>query len=403
MWLQYTAAKLAGWVRQAGVDAGLIPAIASLADKTPVYESRPDVPGISVVIPSRNGRELLAAQLPGILKDLEGAAAEVIVVDNGSGDGTAEWLRCEWPAVEFEVSPEPLGFASAVNRGLARARYSRVCLLNNDMTVERGFFAALNTAFTQAPDLFCATAQIYFPAGVRREETGKAVMRQESPVDFPIRCDEPLQGEDFTWVLYGSGGCSLYDAEKLRALGGMDQVYDPAYVEDLDIGYRAWLRGWPSIYVAGASVEHRHRATTSRYFREQELSDLLEINYLKFLARAVASRQVFGRLWQQNLDRLQANRKPALLLAAAGIALLGTPKKAKPEAEEQLLALTDGSVACFPGTGAEPPTVLACERLEAPSPEVLARYRQVVVVRGSEQSPAFQAAKLLVHHHRLGL
>ena len=64
------------------------------------------------------------------------------------------------------------------------------------MLLEPGFFAALQRAFDQVPDLFCATAQIRFPPGVRREETGKAVMAQAAPDDFPVRCDEPLPGED---------------------------------------------------------------------------------------------------------------------------------------------------------------------------------------------------------------
>ena len=180
-------------------------------------------PGISVVIPSRNGKELLAAQLPGILRDLP-AAAEVLVVDNGSDDGTAAWLQASFPQVRIEVSRQPLSFARAANHGLAAARYARLCLLNNDMLIDPGFFRALDHAFTRVPGLFCATAQIRFPPGARREETGKAVMAQDHPDDFPLRCDEPLAGEDLTWVLYGSGGCSLYDAARLRALGGVDTV-----------------------------------------------------------------------------------------------------------------------------------------------------------------------------------
>ena len=199
-----------------------------------------------------------------------------------------------WPQVRIEVSRDPpLSFARAVNRGIARARYSHICLLNNDMLLEPGFFGALVGAFERVPDLFCATAQIRFPEGVRREETGKTVMAQSYPDDFPIRCDEPLPGEDLSYVLYGSGGCSLYDAAKLSALGGVDQAYEPAYVEDLDLGYRAWQRGWPSVYVAGAVVEHRHRATTSRYYTQEQLDRILEVNYLKFLVRAVASPKLF--------------------------------------------------------------------------------------------------------------
>jgi len=68
-----------------------------------------------------------------------------------------------------------------------------------------------------------------------------------------------------------SGGCSLYDAGKLRALGGVQQIYEPAYCEDLDLGFRAWARGWPTVFVSGSRVEHRHRATTSRFYSEEQL------------------------------------------------------------------------------------------------------------------------------------
>ena len=83
--------------------------------RPPPGEPRPAETGISVVIPSRNGKLLLEAQLPGIARELESFAAEIVVVDNGSGDGTARWLRAAWPQVRIEVSDQPLSFARAVN------------------------------------------------------------------------------------------------------------------------------------------------------------------------------------------------------------------------------------------------------------------------------------------------
>ena len=401
----YAAARLAGWLRPVRRGSAAVPLGANIAPT-----------GVSVVIPSRDGKALLEAQLDGIAADLAGVSGEIIVVDNGSIDGTAEWLRSTHPQIAIEISPEPLSFASAVNRGIRRARFSHVCLLNNDMRIEPGFFAALLRAFAVVPDLFCATAQIRFPPGVRREETGKAVMAQSAPEDFPIRCDEPLAGEDGTWVLYGSGGCSAYDAARLRALGGVDEAYAPAYVEDLDLGYRAWLRGWPSVYVAGAVVEHRHRATTSRYYSEEQLAAVLELNYLKFLARAVASPRVFRRLWRQALDRLRlrAAGDPAAraaLRGAARLAMAGGPPRAPASREESLLALTDGSVACFPGRAASalPPALVTArgfesatsadecdavllvrvDQLEPPPASLLARYAEIVEAR---TDAAFDAA-----------
>jgi GT2 family glycosyltransferase len=171
------------------------------------------------------------------------------------------------------------------------------------MRIEPGFFAALRGAFDHVPDLFCATAQIFFPPGQRREETGLCFWRRDPDDDFPIYCAEPDPREDGTLVLYGSGGCSMYDKRKLCELGGFDEIYAPAYVEDLDIGYRAWQRGWPTAFCAEARVEHRHRATTSRYYDREFLDYLVERNYLRFLVRATGD--IFPELWRDAIVRLK--------------------------------------------------------------------------------------------------
>ena len=349
--------------------------------RTPTCRDHVAAAGISTVIPSRNGRSLLATQFPTLVEQTSAAANEIIVVDNGSDDGTAGWLAREYPAVRVVVSSAPLSFACAVNRGISVARYSHICLLNNDMLLEAGFFTALLRAFEDVPDLFCATAQIRFPPGVRREETGKAVMAQTTPDDFPVRCDEPLPGEDLTWVLYGSGGCSLYDAAKLRTLGNLDDAYEPAYVEDMDIGWRAWQQCWPSVYVAGAVVEHRHRATTSRYYTEAELDRVLEINYLRFLVRAVDSPPLFRRLWREARERQHRTGRGPDPREAAELVFDGGRLVDVRCDEEEFLALTDGSVAVFPGSGADV-LLLVTDLLATPSPELLARYRAVVIARG---------------------
>jgi GT2 family glycosyltransferase len=346
--------------------------------RTPTPRPLAATPGITTVIPSRNGCELLAAHLPSVAAQETRFPHEVVVVDNGSDDGTVEWLAERYPDVRAIVSEAPLSFSRAVNLGIEAARFSRVCLLNNDMLLEPGFFTALWRAFDEVPDLFCATAQIHFPAGVRREETGKAVMAHSSPDDFPVRCDEPLPGEDGTWVLYGSGGCSLYDAAKLCALGNLDEAYVPAYVEDMDIGWRAWQQGWPTVYVAGAQVEHRHRATTSRYYSQEELDRVLEVNYLRFLVRAVDSGPLFRRLWREANERYRRTGRGPSPSEAAGIVFEGGRMVEVKFPEETFLTLTDGRVAVFPGRDGD---VLITQ--EAPDQETLARYGVVVSVRGA--------------------
>jgi GT2 family glycosyltransferase len=341
----------------AGLAAAALKAILprrAIAPPPPEMRTR----GVSVVIPSRSGAHLLAAVLPETVRQIRRIGGEIIVIDNGSEDGGAGWLAREYPEITLEFYAEPLSFARAVNAGLRRARFSHICLLNNDMVIEEGFFEALMAAFDKVPDLFCATAQIFFPEGARREETGKAVLpfaKDRKPDEFPLRCDLPLPGEDLSYVLYGSGGCSLFDASKLAALGGLDEVYQPAYVEDLDLGFRAWQQGWPSVFAAGARVLHQHRATTSRYYSREFLETIVELNYLRFLAGAVADARIFWRLWRDAIRRLN-------LLSAAGArtapAVLGACWRApfwlrrgarSTLHGEHILAIGSGTISVTPG------------------------------------------------------
>ncbi|MFN0105284.1 MAG: glycosyltransferase [Bryobacteraceae bacterium] len=302
--------------------------------------------GISVVIPSRNGRELLERLFASLLPQ---TPDEIIVVDNGSTDGTVDWLRQRHPHVQIEHSEPALSFAAAVNRGIARARFARTCLLNNDMALEPGFFAALSKPFDNEPNLFAATAQIFFPDHARREETGKAMYHRNETGQFPLWCETPIEGEDGTWVLYGSGGCTLYDTAKLRALGGIGEQYTPAYVEDLDIGWRAWRRGWPTVFAANARLLHLHRSTTSKYFSEQELEDALERNYIQFAGGSNSP-----AIWREAIDRLNllaAKQTPVKSAERALNSAWREPWRQPLAAngDDAPLALCGGAVAVFPG------------------------------------------------------
>ena len=311
-------------------------------------------PGVSVVIPSRNGKELLERCLPPLLAQ---QPAEVIVVDNGSGDGTVDWLSSTHNQVRAIVSKDPMSFSKAVNTGIAEARFSHVCLLNNDMVIEPGFLSELKRAFADVPDLFSATAQIFFPEGVRREETGKAMMApREHFSDFTVTCLPPFGGEDHTYVLYGSGGCSLYDTVKLRQLGALDEIYTPAYVEDLDLGVRAWRQGWPSVFAAGARVLHQHRATTKRYLTEEQLQQALEVNYLRFLMRAFSDPGTFRRLWTEAIYRVNCigvESPPFMRILAEARRAREWIRPLPPArmSEAEILALNNGRCAVFPGRG----------------------------------------------------
>lgn len=340
------------------------PLLASLARRRKRLKTLPLRPmaehkleeGITVVIPSRDGRSLLEKLLP----QLEAARPDihkVIVVDNGSSDDTASLSS---DLVEVIVKDYPLSFAAAVNLGIAATRTRYVCLLNNDMVIGEGFFPALHKAFSFVPDLFCATAQIFFPEGQRRQETGKAVYSKGHGRDFPLRCDLPVEGENYSPVLYGSGGCSLYDTTKLWAIGGFKEAFRPAYVEDLDAGFRGWQQGWPTVFVSDATVVHFHRSTTARFLAASSIELAIEQNYLRFILSSVATEPAFSELWSQatsRLNHLAAIPEPApiqifgLRFGAFHKPYYAWDRPAVPRlAEKSILALGSGQIACFPGT-----------------------------------------------------
>ncbi len=309
--------------------------------------------GITVVIPSREGRELLNQLIPQIHP---GLVKQIIVVDNGSSDSTHEFAS---DFIKVITVDHPLSFAAAVNMGIRASRTTHTCLLNNDMVLEPNFFEALNEAFDKIPNLFSATAQIFFPENKRREETGKAAYKPTAPRDFPLRCETPVDGENYTPVLYGSGGCTLYDTAKLLTIGCFKESFRPAYVEDLDTGWRGWQQGWPTVFVSGARVIHHHRATTARFIAASSIELAIEQNYLRWILSSVATPEVFTRLWKHAVRRinlLAAVPEPApiatfaLRYAAFDKPYFHWDRPAAPKfPESQILALGNGGLACFPG------------------------------------------------------
>jgi len=152
-------------------------------------DGRPLSGKASIVVLNWNGRDLLEENLPSVLDAVraDGRGHEIIVVDNGSDDGSAEFLRREFPQVKVLELGANLGFARGNNAGVRAAAHDVVVLLNNDMRVDPGFLRPLLDGF--GPRTFAVTSQIFLQdPGARREETGKtAAAFRRGMIDFTHR------------------------------------------------------------------------------------------------------------------------------------------------------------------------------------------------------------------------
>jgi len=244
--------------------------------------ARVDSSSASVVIPNWNGRDLLEKYLPSIETALAGNAQnEIVVVDNGSTDGSAEFLARNFPRVKVVALDRNLGFGGGSNAGFRAARNDIVVLLNSDMRVDAGFLQPLMDGFTDEK-VFAVSCQIFFSdAAKKREETGLTQgWWQDGGLRVRHRIDDGVK--DLYPCFYGGGGSCAFDRRKFLELGGFDALLAPFYLEDTDLGYMAWKRGWKVLYQPRSIVYHEHRGTIGKHFRPEQIQVALKKNFLLF-------------------------------------------------------------------------------------------------------------------------
>jgi len=214
---------------------------------------------ISAILPNYNGVDLLKANLPSVLVALErwGGGFEVIVVDDGSNDGSLELLRRDFPEVRVLVNDQNLGFSRTCNRGFAEAQHSILLAINTDVWMEPDSVASLLPHFDD-PQVFAVTPNVL----VEREGTNQGVTSGIYRKGFlkgrAWPCGQPVGVRE---IFFAVGACVAYRAEMVRALGGYAEIYSPYLFEDVDLSYRAWRRGWASLHEPGATVHHLSNGT----------------------------------------------------------------------------------------------------------------------------------------------
>lgn len=237
---------------------------------------------VSIVIPNYNGEALLKKNLPKVFSSLEGYISEVIVVDDASEDESIKFLKTQ--KVKILRNSKNMGFSSTVNKGVKAAKGEIVVLLNTDVSPERNFLKPLLPHFKD-PQIF----------GVgcldKSYEKGKIIQRGRGVGKWSRGFLVHSRGEvDKNNTLWVSGGSGAFRKSIWEKLGGLNELYNPFYWEDIDLSYRALKSGYKVLFEKKSIVNHEHEKGT------------IKRTYSEFKIKTTAYRNQFIFVWENATD-----------------------------------------------------------------------------------------------------
>jgi GT2 family glycosyltransferase len=287
------------------------------------------LPAVSVVIPNWNGR----SWLPRCLDALDGQEllpVRVIVVDNGSDDGSLEYLREAHPGVFVVELATNTGFAHAVNRGLEQATGEFVALVNTDAVLAPDWLARMARALTADPGAAAVACKMLSLADPTTVYDAGDILRRDGACEQRGR----FMRDDGRWdqpgeVFGACAGAAIYRRSAVLELGGFDERYF-AYLEDVDLALRLRLAGWRCRYEAAVALHagegSSHQLGGAHHFLVARNTVVLVAKWfpLRWLPY-VAYRQL-GWAWHALLERRLAGHLRGL---AAAIPMLPSALRAR--------------------------------------------------------------------------
>ena len=228
-------------------------------------------PAVSAVIVTYRRLDLLEACLASLVEARErlGEPSELVVVDNGSGLRPSEMVKRLHPDAEVVELAENLGFAGAVDRGLAAARGEWLALFNDDTTLEPDALELLLAAGRSDDAVGSVAAQIRFAGrpGVLNS-AGIVIDRLGNNSDRLLGRPVEESERERTEVFGAAGTAAIYRRAVLEGVGGFDASFY-AHLEDADVAWRARMLGWRCLYEPAAVVHHHHAATLEHFSDEK--------------------------------------------------------------------------------------------------------------------------------------
>jgi len=214
---------------------------------------------ISVVILNFNGKGYLDNCLSS-MRSQTLKSYEVIVVDNGSTDGSVEYLETHYPWVQVIKNRTNLGFAGGINSGIRQAKGEYILTLNNDTQADNRFLECLVGPMKSDASIGICAPKMLFSDG-RINSVGTCISRSGAAWDRGLFQADNGQYDAPEEVFGACGGAALYRKKMLEEIGLFDEDFF-LYFEDVDLALRGRLAGWRCLYVPDAKVNHVFGGTT---------------------------------------------------------------------------------------------------------------------------------------------
>jgi GT2 family glycosyltransferase len=215
---------------------------------------------IEVIVPNWNGMRVLPRSLESLARQTF-CGFRVTVVDNGSKDGSVEYLREQWKEVRVLALPRNFGFCTAVNHAIRRSPADLIALLNNDAEAEPEWLEALFLAARKYPRAGSFASKILMAGNRGRiESAGDFVKKDACGANRGRGEEDKGQYEQEEEVFSASAAAALYRHRLFEKVGLFDEAFF-AYFEDVDLGFRAQRFGFSCVYVPGARAVHLGKAS----------------------------------------------------------------------------------------------------------------------------------------------
>ncbi|MBJ6363823.1 glycosyltransferase family 2 protein [Paenibacillus sp. GCM10012307] len=241
----------------------------------------------SIVIPSCDGLILLKGAVAAIRNFTcqEETPYEIIIADDGSRDGTAEWCREE--GLRFVSLPYNSGFPAACNKGMRMASGEYILLLNHDVTVTVNWLANLHRALASECRIGMVGPVTNYASGRQQVEGSYTTMEEFQKLAVAVNTTDPDNWEETPRL---AGLCLLFTRSFYDHVGDLDERFSPGYYVDDDVCFRARKLGYKLLICRDALIHHEGSVS----FREHDQSHLQAL-----LKR---NRELFIEKWQVDLD-----------------------------------------------------------------------------------------------------